>query len=37
MCGIEQVIEELLYPKEAAYQQTYKASLNLGDKLGNNF
>ena len=33
MCGIEIVIEELFYPKEAANQQAYKISLNLGNEL----
>ena len=33
VCGMELVIEELFYPKEAANQQTYATSLDLGDKL----
>ena len=33
VCGIEFVIEELFYPKEAANWQTYATSLDLGDEL----
>ena len=33
MCGMELVIEELFYPKEAANQQTYATSLDLGYEL----
>ena len=33
MCGMELVIEELLYPKEAANRQAYATSLYLGDEL----
>ena len=33
MCGMELVIEELFYPKEAANRQTYTTSLDLGDEL----
>ena len=33
VCGIELVIEELFYPKEAANRQTYATSLGLGDGL----
>ena len=31
--GMELVIEELIYPKEAANRQTYATSLDLGDEL----
>ena len=33
MCGMELVIEELFYPKEAENRQTYTTSLDLGDEL----
>ena len=33
MCGIELVIDELFYPKEASNRQTYKVALDLGDEL----
>ena len=33
VCGIEFVIEELFYPKEAANRQTYAISLDIGDEL----
>ena len=33
MCGMELVIEELFYMKEAANRQTYATSLDLGDEL----
>ena len=33
MCGMELVIEDLFYPKEAANRQTYATSLDLGDEL----
>ena len=33
VCGMELVIEELFYPKEAANRQTYATSLDLGDEL----
>ena len=33
MCGVEQVIEESFYPKEAANRQSYEICLNLGDEL----
>ena len=33
VCGMELVIEELFYPKEATNQQTYATSLDLGDEL----
>ena len=33
VCGMELVIEELFYPKEAANWQTYATSLDLGDEL----
>ena len=33
MCGVDLVIDKLLYPKEAVNWQTYKISLDLGDKL----
>ena len=33
MCGIEQVIEELLYAKEAANRQTHESCLNIGNEL----
>ena len=31
--GMELVIEELFYPKEAANRQTYATCFNLGDEL----
>ena len=37
MCGIEKVIEELLYDKEAANRQTHAACLDVGDKLAKRF
>ena len=33
VCGMEIVIEELFYPKEASNRQTHEASLDLGDEL----
>ena len=33
VCGMELVIEEFFYPKEAANRQTYATSLDLGDEL----
>ena len=33
VCGMELVIKELFYPKEAANRQTYATSLDLGDEL----
>ena len=33
VCGMELVIEELFYPKEAANRQTYATSLDLGDEI----
>ena len=33
VCGMELVIEELFYPKEAANRHTYATSLDLGDEL----
>ena len=33
VCGMEFVIEELFYLKEAANRQTYVTSLDLGDEL----
>ena len=33
VCGMELVIEELFYPKEAANRQTYATSLDIGDEL----
>ena len=33
MWGIDQVIEELFYAKEAANQQTYTACLDIGDEI----
>ena len=33
VCGMELVIKELLYPKEAANRQTYATSLDLCDEL----
>ena len=33
VCGMELVIEELFYTKEAANRQTYATSLDLGDEL----
>ena len=33
LCGMELVIEELFYPKEAVNRQTYATSLDLGDEL----
>ena len=33
VCGMELVIEELFYPKEAANRRTYATSLDLGDEL----
>ena len=33
VCGMQLVIEEFFYPKEAANQQTYATSLDLGDEL----
>ena len=32
-CGMELVIEELFYPKEAANRYTYATSFDLGDEL----
>ena len=33
MCGMDLVIEQLFYPKEAANRQTYATILDLGDEL----
>ena len=33
VCGMELVIEELFYPKEAANRQMYATSLNISDEL----
>ena len=33
VCGMELVIEELFYPKEATTWQTYVTCLDLGDEL----
>ena len=33
ICGVELVIDELFYPKEAANRQTYETCLDLGDEL----
>ena len=33
VCGMELVIEELFYTKEAANRQTYATSLDIGDEL----
>ena len=33
VCGMELVIEEIFYPKEAANQQKYATSLDLVDEL----
>ena len=33
VCGMELVIEEFFYPKEAANRQTYATSLDLDDEL----
>ena len=33
VCGMELVIEELFYPKEATNRKTYAISLDLGDEL----
>ena len=33
MCGMELVIEELFYPKEASNRQTYATILDFGDEL----
>ena len=33
VCGMELVIEELFYPKEATNRQTYATSLYFGDEL----
>ena len=37
MCGIKQVIEQLLYAKAAANRQTYAACLDIGDELAKRF
>ena len=33
VCGMELVIEDLFYPKEAANRQMYATSLDIGDEL----
>ena len=37
MCGIEQVIEELFYSKEAENRQTHAVCLDIGDELAKLF